>query len=124
MNSMKGETPLKTHDGREFTLVLDMEAMLSIEEKMGKPLPQIMKMAQEGYMTAAAGIAQAAFARNHPELSRADVLEILRTDSTALEKALSDATANAFPKDDGKAGNGPAKARGSKRSGRSGAKPG
>ena len=30
-NPVKGEAPLVLSDGREFTLVLDMEAMLSAE---------------------------------------------------------------------------------------------
>lgn len=97
-NSVKGQTPLKLADGREFVLVLDMEAMLHVEETTGKPLPKVVKMAQEGFMTAIAAIAQAAFSRHHPELARAQVLEMLRTDASVLEKALGDATQAAFPK--------------------------
>lgn len=103
-NPVKGETPLVLADGREFTLVLDMEAMLSIEDETGKPLPQVMKMAQEGFMTAMAAIARAAFQRSHPDTTRADVLEILRTDQEALAEALGSAAEHAFPQDR-KAGN-------------------
>lgn len=124
-NSVKGETPLVLSDGREFTLVLDMEAMLSVEETMARPLPKVMAMAAEGFLTALAALAQAAFARNHPDIRRRDVMHIMETDSAALEKALGKASDAAFGS--GEAGNAEApKAtpRRGKTSGRSGAKPG
>ena len=124
-NSVKGDAVLKLSDGREYLLVLDMEAMLCVEDNMGKPLPQVMKMANEEFMSAVAGIAQAAFVRHHPDVTRAEVLDILRTDSAALERALAAATEAAFPKEKPQVGNA---VRGkkppqSKSSGRSGAKP-
>lgn len=122
-NKVKGETPLVLSDGREFTLVLDMEAMLSIEDTTGKPLPKVMAQAGEGFMSATAAIAQAAFARHHPDVTRSDVLNIMQSDSDALTQALSEAADAAFPK----AGNGKApkaKTQRGKTSGRSGAKRG
>jgi hypothetical protein len=120
-NPVKGEVPLKLSDGREFVLVLDMEAMLTIEESMGKPLPRVLAMAGEGFMTATAAVAQAAFARHHREVSRADVLEILRTDAPALTDALTAAVEKAFPSEGKKGGNPPQRG---KTSGASGAKRG
>lgn len=122
-NPVKGQTPLVLSDGREFTLALDMEAMLSIEDSTGKPLPKVMAQAGEGFMSATAAIAQAAFARNHPDVSRADVLAIMGSDGDRLAEALGKAADAAFPKDDGKPGNAPKAQRG-KTSGRSGVKRG
>ena len=124
-NSLKGETPLVLSDGQKFTLVLDMEAMLSVEDTMARPLTRVMAMAAEGYMTATAAIAQAAFARHHPDITRADVLAILQTDNVALTEALGKASDAAFGS--GEAGNAEShktKSRRGKTSGRSGAKPG
>lgn len=124
-NPVKGETALTLKDGREFTLVLDMEAMLSIEDATGKPLPKVMAQAVEGFMTATAAIAQAAFALHHPDITRSDVLKILHSDQDALTDALGKAADLAFPQ--AQAGNGKApkaKTPRGKTSGRSGAKRG
>jgi hypothetical protein len=121
-NPVKGEVPLKLSDGRDFALVLDMEAMLSVEQNYGKPLPKVMADASEGYLSAIAAIAQAAFIRFHPEVTRSDVLDIMMSDRDALVDALSKASDAAFP--DAKPsteGNAP-RPRG-KASGSSGAKP-
>ncbi len=124
-NPVKGETPLALKDGREFTLVLDMEAMLSIEDATGKPLPKVMAQAGEGFMSATAAIAQAAFAQHHPDITRSDVLQIMQSDADALTDALGKAADAAFP--EAQAGNGKApkaKTPRGKTSGRSGAKRG
>lgn len=122
-NAIKGEVSLVLADGRAFTLVLDMEAMLSIEEATGKPLPKVMAQAAEGFMTATASIAQAAFSRHHPEVTRGDVLEFIKSDSAALTEALGKAAEAAFPQ--AAAGNAGADARRpGKSSGRNGAKRG
>ena len=125
-NPVKGETPLVLSDGREFTLVLDNEALLSIEDTTGKPLHVVMAQIGQGYATAVAAFAQAAFGRHHPEMTRADVVGIVMgPDRPKLEEALSDATERAFP--EAKAGNAPApkaKPQRGKSSGRNGAKRG
>lgn len=124
-NKVKGETPLVLSDGREFMLVLDHEALLSIEEATGRPLPRVMAMAGEGFISSTAAIAQAAFARHHPEVTRAEVVKmVMSDDSDALEEALSNAVEAAFP-DSEKSGNAKApkaKTQRGKTSGRSGAK--
>jgi hypothetical protein len=122
-NPVKGEVPLKLSDGREFVLVLDMEAMLSIESIMGKPLPKVLEMAGAGFLSATAAVAQAAFSRHHPEVSRAEVLEMIRTDSAALTEAIALAVEKGFPDaTEGKKGATPRRAPRGKPSGRSGAK--
>lgn len=125
-NAIKGEVPLVLGDGRTFTLVLDMEALLSIEDAVGRPLPQVMAQAGAGFVSAQAAIAQAAFARHHPEVTRAQVLELLFSpDKEAVADALAAATEKAFPEAKASAeGNAPTKARTprGKASGRNGAK--
>lgn len=119
-NSLKGETPLVLADGREFTLVLDMEALLSVEDLTGKPMQKVMAQAGEGFMTAVAAIAQAAFSRKHPDVTRADVLDIMLSDRDTLDAALGVAADSAFSKV--APGNAPAPKSRGKTSGRSGAK--
>ena len=124
-NPVRGGTALVLSDKREFTLVLDMEAMLSIEETTGKPLPKVMAQASEGFMSATAAIAQAAFACHHPEITRSDVLKIMQSDSEALTAALGKAADAAFPQAEEGNGKAPkAKTPRGKTSGRSGAKRG
>lgn len=98
-NPVKGEVPLVLSDGRAFTLVLDMEALLSIETAVNKPLGQVMAEAGAGFMSSVAAVAQAAFARNHPDVTRAEILEVLFSeDKEALSDALGAATEAAFGK--------------------------
>lgn len=127
-NALKGETPLVLGDGREFTLVLDHEALLGIEGSYGKPLPRVMAEAAEGFLSATAAIAQAAFTRHHPDMTRGDVLKIVMSgDQEKLTEALAEASAAAFP-DQEPAGNAPApkvkKTPRGKTAGRSGASTG
>lgn len=122
-NPVKGEATLKLGDGRELTLVLDMEALVEAESSYGKPLPKLMREAQEGFMGASAALLQGALSRHH-DMSRAEALELLRTDADAVAEALGRAGDSAFP--EAAAGNAAAlksRPRG-KTSGRSGAKRG
>lgn len=125
LNSLKGQTPLVLEDGREFALVLDMEAMLSVEDATGKPLPKVMAQAGEGFLSAIAAVAQAAFARHHPEVDRADVLKIMQSDREALTEALGKAAEAAFGgATEGNVARPKGKTQAGKTSGRSGAKRG
>ena len=124
-NPVKGETPLVLSDGREFTLVLDREALLGVEQSYGKPLPRVMADAAEGFLGAIAAIAQAAFSRFHPEVTKSDVLKIvLSAEQDKLTEALADASKAAFPDPapEGNAKAPKAKPQRGKTSGRSGAK--
>ena len=123
-NALTGETPLTLKDGREFTLVLDHEALIGAEPIYGKPLHEIMADAGRGFQGAIAAIAQAAFLRHHPEIKRSDVLAIIRSDQVALTDALTRAGEAAFPDaGQGEAGKAEA-ARAGKTSGGNGAKRG
>ncbi len=123
-NPIKGETSLVLGDGREFTLVLDMEALVEAEGIYGKPLAKLMSDAAAGFMGATAALLQGAASRNH-SMRRSEALEILRVEGEAVAEALARASAAAFP-DETKAGNAkaPAKKRAGKTSGRNGAKQG
>lgn len=124
-NPIKGETKLVLDDEREFTLVLDMEALLSVEESTGKPLHVVMGQIGEGYLGAIAAFGQAAFARHHPEVTRAEVLMMVAREREPLSDAIGKAIEAAFP-DAEPEGNAPApkakKPQRGKTSGRSGAK--
>ena len=104
---VNAETILDLKDGRKYTLILSEEVIYGIEDREDRPLPEVMERAQRGFLTAVAAIAQAAFETHHPGLSRAHVLEIVRSDFEALTKALEEAIEKAFP--DQQAGNAPAK---------------
>lgn len=124
MNPVKGEAPLVLSDGRRFTLVLDMEALVDAESAYGKPMPQMMADAGKGFIGATAALLQGALARHNPT-ARGVVLEMLRTDSEAVGDALTKASQSAFP--DESAGGNASKAASPQRgktSGRSGAKQG
>lgn len=120
-NPVKGEAPLVLSDGRRFTLVLDMEALVDAESAYGKPMAKMMGDASQGFMGATAALLQGALARHNP-MSRGDVLEMLRTDANAVTEALSKASETAFPEaTEGNAAKA-ASPQAGKTSGRSGAK--
>lgn len=121
MNPIKGEVPLVLHDGRNLTLVLDMEAMVEAESIYGKPLQKLMADAGTGFMGAMGALLQGALSRHH-EVSRGEALEMLRVDGDAIAVALGKATEAAFPSAEGNAPAAP-RQRG-KPSGRNGAKRG
>ena len=120
-NPLKGETPLKLADGREFKLVLDMEGLIQAESAYGKPLPQLMADMNGGFVGASAALLQGALAQRHPAITRSVAADMFRTDAEAVANALGAATQAAFPDEsaEGKASPAPA----GKRSGGNGAKP-
>ena len=125
-NPVKGQTTLTLKDGRAFSLVLDHEALIGIEQTYGKPLHRALGEAAQGFLGAIAAMAQAAFAHHHPEVTRADVLAIVMSDNRDdLTDALTKAAELAFP-DQKPAGNAAApkvkKSPRGKTSGRNGAK--
>ena len=117
-NSAKGEVPLKLSDGRELTLVFDMEALVRAEDEYGKPLPELMQRVQAGFFGPIRVLFWAAMQRHQPGTSMQDVDDLLTEHSDAIEKVLT-AYEAAMPQG-GKEGANP---RG-KTSGGSGAKPG
>ena len=130
-NFIKGEAPLKLKDGREFTLVFDMEALVEAESAYGKPLNQLMTDAQRGFVGAIRAMLFGALQTNHPEITPRDALAIFTSDTDAVQKALEAAGTNGLTKAEGvetaedeESGKAVAKVPPGKPSGRSGAKRG
>lgn len=124
-NPVRGEAPLVLDDGRRFTVVLDMEALVDAEASYRRPLAQLLADAKSGFMGASAALLQGALARHHPEVTRGDALEMLRTDTEKVAEVLDQAAKFAFP--EATAGNAPEPGvaiPAGKRSGRNGAKRG
>ncbi len=120
-NPLRGETPLKLGDGREFTLVLDMDGLIEAESAYGKPLPRLVADSAAGFMGALRALLYGAMKTKHPEASLRDASAMLQANGAAVEEALASAVEAAFPapeKSEGGDGKNPP----GKRSGRSGAK--
>lgn len=118
-NPVKGQAPLVLTDGREFKLVLDMEAMVEAESRYGKPLAKLMTDAREGFMGALAALLMGALSRFHPNLTRSEALDLIRTDADKVTDSLTAAAEAAFPEATEGNGEGPPSG---KTSGGSGAK--
>lgn len=121
-NPIKGETPLKLNDGREFTLVLDMEALVQAETAYGKPLPKMMADASEGFVGASRALLYGALLTKHPKTTLGEATALFMADAEAVAEALSEAVENGFPEASAEGNVG--KPRRGKRSGGSGAKRG
>lgn len=122
-NPVKGETRLALSDGREYTLVLDHEALVLAESGYGKPLDQLLGEAGQGFVGALRALLYGALQAKQPGATLAAATEMLFADRAAVMDAIEQAASLAFPtpaKDGGKAGNGQA----GKTSGGSGAKSG
>lgn len=121
MNQFKGEAPLKLSDGRQFTLVLDMEGLIEAEPVYGHPLPKIMADAAAGFVGAIRALLFGALRRHHPGITAVEVAEIIAADFGAVGLALQAATENGFPQEGGKKSGNAHQA--GKTSGANGAKP-
>ena len=97
MNPIKGETPLVLSDGREFTLIMDMEALVQAEEAYGKPLRVLMEQAQAEFIGAVRALLYGALRTKHEDLTLRDASEILMADQDAVRNALEEATKRGFP---------------------------
>ena len=123
-NAIKGEVSLTLSDGRAFTLVLDMEALVEAESIYRKPAPDIWIDVRRGFVGAMRAVLYGALRAHHPEITPREAATMFGRDGEAIADALerSYAAAHAAPvegKEDRKGENPPGK-----RSGRSGAKPG
>lgn len=121
-NSVKGEVLLKLSDGREFTLVLDMEALVQAETAYGKPLPKMMADASEGFVGASRALLYGALLTKHPKMTLGEATALFMADAEAVAEALAEAVEKGFPEVSAE-GNG-GKPRRGKTSGGSGAKRG
>lgn len=108
MNPLKGEAPLKLKDGREYTLVLDFEALVEAENAFGKPLPIIMAEASQGFMGAIRALLFGALRARQPDITAVEAAGIIMTDFDAVGAALQAATDVAFPKSEGRESGNPA----------------
>jgi hypothetical protein len=96
-NSLKGEAPLVLADKREFTLVLDFEALIEAETVYGKPLKQLTHDAGRGFMGANRALIYGALQAHHAGLSLQEAGEILRDNTLAVADALARAFDQAMP---------------------------
>lgn len=126
MNPLKGEVPLNLGDGREFVLVLDMEALIEAEGVYGKPLGLLMADASAGFAGATRSLLYGALRAKQPSITTREAAAILMEHGEAVSEALTRATEAAMPSDASAEGNGarPKPSPPGKRSGSSGAKPG
>lgn len=96
-NPVIGEALLTLKDKREFTLVLDHEALIAAESAYGKPLAQVLFDADLGFLGAARALLYGALREHHPDLSLKDAGTIFMADGTAVSAALEAASKAAFP---------------------------
>lgn len=124
MNSVKGEVPLHLEDGRAFTLLFDMEALIEAEGAYGKPMHVMVKDASSGFMGAIRAMLYGALRAYHSETTLSEVSEMLLSNGEAISAALSKAHEASMPSPTASAeGNGKAPRRPGKTSGANGAKP-
>lgn len=119
-NPLTGAVPLIIEDGREFTLVLDFEALLEAETAYGQPLPKLMSDSVVGFVTALRALLYGALRAHHRAVSFREAGAILKANGDAVRDAITAAAMAGFPDaEDGDGTNPPRR-----RSGASGAKPG
>lgn len=82
---------LTTTDGREFTLVVDFEALIQAESAYGKPLPKLQEDAKAGFIGAVRALAYGALTSKHPRITQAEVADLFQADGDALGLALAEA---------------------------------
>lgn len=97
MNKLKGEIPLNLSDGREFVLVMDMEALVEAESAYGKPLSEMMADASRGFIGASRALLYGALRAKHPAVSLRDASGIFMADADAAGDALTAAVEAGFP---------------------------
>lgn len=128
-NPIKGETVLTLADGRRFTIVMDMEALIEAEQAYGKPLARMLADANAGFIGALRAMVFGSMRAHHPNATMSEATAVLMAEQAAVAEALLQAVELAFPDASRQAeGKEPGKARArrpaGKTSGASGAKPG
>jgi hypothetical protein len=120
-NAIRGEVPLNLSDGRTFTLIMDMEALVEAESAYGKPLQKMMADAAQGFVGASRALLYGALRAKHPDVTLRDASAIFMTDADAAGEALTEAVEKGFP-DAAKSAEGKVSRPRTKTSGGSGAK--
>lgn len=87
-NRLKGEAVLSLKDGRSFTLVLDMEALLAAEEVYGHPLARVLADVDKGFLGAKRALFAGALRAHHPTVTAKDALDLIGQDAEAVTLAL------------------------------------
>lgn len=122
MNPIKGEVPLVLSDGRTFTLLLDMEALVEAETAYRKPMARMMADAAEGFVGATRAMLYGALRAKHPTITLRDASTMFQTDADAVADALERAVTASHPASEGGEGKDSPNPPG-KPSGANGAKP-
>lgn len=126
-NPVKGEAELKLEDGREFTLLLDMEGLVQAEAQYGKPMKDLLADTAKGFVGASRALLWGGLRQHHPEVTPKQALAMLEDEGEAVALAIAAAVTSAFPDaadDDEEEKDEKSKSPPSKRSGGSGAKRG
>lgn len=76
-NPLKGEVGFELEDGRAFVAVFDIDAICAMEDLRDKPLVQIMAQVVQGRVSFVRDALWAALRRRHPQMTVAQVGEIL-----------------------------------------------
>ena len=97
-NALKGETPLKLADGREFVLVLDHEALIEAESLYRKPLPMLMSDAAQGFAGACRALLYGALRAKHPTVTASEASALFFENMDEAGAALAAAAEAGFPK--------------------------
>lgn len=96
-NSVKGATPLELKDGRKFTLVMDFEMRVQVEDLTGLPFAEVGQRAARGFHGAVRAIFWGALQRHHSDLTMDDITALIEEHSEEMEAALVKAGEAATP---------------------------
>lgn len=105
-NPARGEEVLALSDGREFTLVMDFEALVAAETAYGQPMAILITDWVGGFVGAMRCLLFGCLRTNHRDITLLDAGEIIQADAKAVSVALTaaDAKAQAKPSEDKKPG--------------------
>lgn len=96
-NPVKGEVPLTLTDGRQFTMVLDMEAMIEAEGVYRQPLARLLVDAASGFVGASRALLYGTLRAHHRDVTVSDAANIIGSDAESVTSALEAAIDAAYP---------------------------
>lgn len=109
-NKQRGEVSLP-YEGKDYTMVMDFNALCDFEDKAGKPVGDVLEALQTGKIVARdmRALIWAGLKQRHPDMTLELAGQILSSNPAILDEGL----VTAFPAPEAKAGNGKrAKAKG------------